>query len=442
MAILGLDISHFERNAQKATHVGKSAGHEIAHSWGNVLSEKLAEFASVGFAEETIRRVVELGEKVYDLSRRLGISTDAVQAWDYALKLNGSSIQEAVGFFEKLGTSRQKALAGNDEMIAAYRRLGVSISDLKHSRLEDIALKIAATYEGGDPQKLIADLRSIGGRGAGEMAAAFRAGLPELIAGAKEAGVIISESVINDLKEAADSAKTIWMEFLAGIAPAVAGLGRLLSHLWHDANVIVNGAVGFITGGVSGAKELMHEYDEESKRREEAQAERRKKSGERLEGGAGDVPENESTATKHAKHLLQLKEELFRLQQDNDLKSLSREGQILELTRRRAAIIATMSNPNQTEEGKINAAIAVEKINSELRGLKVSGSVETLNQHHRRDGGELSSLQRMGGGFVYKSEHSEIGKQILHEVKRAADELAGKHKHVEHFSFHGLKPGH
>src|SRR5271168_1774881 len=62
------------------------------------------------FTVEGLKSIVEYGEKISDLSKRLGISTDAVQVWDYALKKNGSNIEAATGFFEKLGVARAKAL--------------------------------------------------------------------------------------------------------------------------------------------------------------------------------------------------------------------------------------------------------------------------------------------------------------------------------------------
>ncbi len=448
MAILGLNHGPFQAGLSNATSLAKRAGVQIQGALqetgiGHGLKHALLQFGTFGAIEETIRRTVELGESVYDTSRRLGISTDAVQAWDYALKLNGSSIQAASGFFEKLATSRQKALLGNAEMVEGYKRLGVTVNDLKTLRIEDIALKVASTFENGDPQKLIADLRAVGGRGAGEMAAAFRAGLPELIASAKEAGVVISEEVINQLKESADQAKTIWMEFLSGIAPAVAGLGKLLAHAWHDANVVVNGIVGFISGGgllgggIQGAKDLMHEYDEESKRKEKEAEERRKKSGGPLSGGA-DAMEKASAATKHAKEILKLQDQLSKLQDSNDLKRMSTEEEINSLWARRMMILGLMKEIHDPKK-LLEAGIDVEEIDKELKPLmeKAHGGPDKKKAEHQAKG-DLNSLQKIGGMFVSGGQDRalEFHRQTAHNTRQLVEHSKGKHvtgwQHAHH----------
>src|SRR5207248_7000291 len=70
------------------------------------------------------------------LALRLGISTDAVQQLDFALKQNGSSIEAATKFFEKLAISRDKALGGGEGAAAKiedFRKLGISLEQLKTS---------------------------------------------------------------------------------------------------------------------------------------------------------------------------------------------------------------------------------------------------------------------------------------------------------------------
>src|SRR5947207_9457812 len=129
MATLGLNASSFNSNLESAQAHAKTAGSSMSDAFGG-LGERLGAFASLAFVEETIRHTIEWGEKIMVLSERLGMSTDSVQRWDYALKLNGSSIEEATGFFEKLSTAQMKIIHGadgGDKMAAAFKRLGVSI---------------------------------------------------------------------------------------------------------------------------------------------------------------------------------------------------------------------------------------------------------------------------------------------------------------------------
>lgn len=181
MAMLGASIEPLLAKFKQAKTAASVAGNEIGEGFSHHITSAIAGVASVAFVEQAIEKTVEYADKVGDLSHRLGISTDAVQAWDYALQMNGSSIDAAAGFFEKLSIARGKALAGNGESIKAFKDLGVSVDDLKNKRVEDIARQIAGVFEEGDPQKLIGSLREVGGKGAGEMVAAFRDGLGELV---------------------------------------------------------------------------------------------------------------------------------------------------------------------------------------------------------------------------------------------------------------------
>jgi hypothetical protein len=429
IAVLGLNGSAFKANLDKAKHEAREAGHEIASSLGEKVSEKLLEFGSFAAIEEMGRHVLETGEKIYDFSRRLGISTDAVQAWDYALKLNGTTIFENAGFFEKLAVARKKALAGTEESIASFRKLGVTLEDLKSKRLEDVALQIAEAFQAGDPQKLIADLRDVGGRGAGELVAAFRAGLPELVREADKAGVIINEQVINQLKEGADNLKVVWMQFVTGIAPAVAWLGNLVKNLWHDLNVLVNGAVGFATGGFKGARELMHEFDEQSKQRDREEEARRKKSGAGGLVGGGDEVESKKEhreAERAAEKILRLREELTRLQEAGALKEMTAGQKLEELARRRARIEEALQQ-SQTEEGRLNAQIDIAKIDEQAS--TAMDQFEREGKKGRAGTTSVNHLQSIGAYGTTPLEQFHQAELKVHESNNK--HLAGILTHVQ-----------
>lgn len=236
MVQLGLNATSFESGLKRSKSAASQFGDELQSSVGNKITQV---FGAVAI-EETIRRTVEYGSKVQDLSNRLGISTDAVQQWDFALQQNGSSIEQASGFFEKLGISREKALKGSEAQINAFKRLGVSIEQLKTSRIEDVAGVIARAFESGDPQALIAPLREVGGKGAGAMAAAFRDGLAEALGAAP----IIPQDQIEALDRAADTFQELKNQARAAFAPMIADLMSLLLLLKEVAENLVALPVG------------------------------------------------------------------------------------------------------------------------------------------------------------------------------------------------------
>src|ERR1035441_8459485 len=199
---LTMDGKQFDSTLARAEMVAKSAGQRIAQSLTALAPAGIAGIVSGAGLADAARRSIEYGEKVSILAQRLGISTDAIQSWDFALRQAGSSIEAATMFFERLATHRKQALEGDGKDIASFRALGVTLDDLKSKRLEDVALGISKVFASGDPQKLIADLREVGGRGAGEMVAAFSGRLAEMVESAKAAGVVMSESVVDAMREA------------------------------------------------------------------------------------------------------------------------------------------------------------------------------------------------------------------------------------------------
>ena len=228
MATLGLDVSPFKRGLMEAQADSMAQSQKLKEVFGGIASEMMP-FASIAGGavalEEDIRKTVEYAEKIEHLSDRLGISTDAIQQWDYALKMHGSSIDEARTFFEKLAIARQKAEQGDNKMVDHFKALGISLAEVNDQsiRLEDLGSIIQKSVQGGDVQKLIADLRAVGGRGAGDMLASFKS--PDFQKELEEAPVAM-EASLNALKETGEGVKSLWASiwaFNVNVVGAAAG---------------------------------------------------------------------------------------------------------------------------------------------------------------------------------------------------------------------------
>jgi hypothetical protein len=254
IASIGANIAPFVSGLAEAKSKAKSEGGGISSALGNELSGKLKGLVAFGAGEEAIRQTVEYGSKVQDLANRLGISTTAVQQWDYALKQNGSSIDAAAGFFEQLAVARENVMKGGEKGQALadnFTKLGISIERLKSSRIEDIAAVIAKTFEQGDPQQLIGSLKAVGGKSAGELAAAFREGL----AGALDEAPLISPEDIASLDKAADAVGRLKAEFTSGLAPAVAAVAEGIEKFYQGLKAAAGVPIGFAVGVVQHIKE-------------------------------------------------------------------------------------------------------------------------------------------------------------------------------------------
>jgi hypothetical protein len=436
MAMLGLDASRFRSTLDSAKSQAASAGSAISSSLGHHVMGAIGGVASVGFLEEAVRHTVEYGEQVAILSRRLGIGTDAVQSWDYALKQNGSSLESQAKVFERLAQARMQALRGNETQIASFKALGLTIDDLKHKRLEDLALQIAEAFKEGDPQKLIGYLRDVGGRGAGEMVAAFRGGLAELVGEAKGAGVVMSEEIVASMEEASQKSKKLWMEFTAGLAPAISGLMSGVSAVWHEAQIEWSQLFTLArTGSLKAAMEVRTEMREQLKEDELAEKQRRERAkGGHLVGGA-DEEENkkaERAADLLAKRKEELAERLAKLQEKHYVDSLSKEERITELHRKRAELAGLLADnwAKMSEENRLKAEIDVE----ELKGEEERAQRDLDKPKHTRAGQGLArnSLQAIGA-YGAMAPHEQQMLDVTHKSEghlREIKEHLVKGQHV------------
>jgi hypothetical protein len=219
-AVLGLDGSGFEMGIKRAQSTAK----KFSSSIGSDFKSKVGALFTVAAAEEGVRKILEYTGHINDLSDELGMSTDAIQQWDYALRLAGSDIDKAAGFFEHLAASRDKALGGDADALDAFSKLGISPSDLRNKRLEDIGAQIGNTIKTGDAQKLIGALKEVGGKGATSMMAAFKAGIQEAL---KDAPLIKEKDII-DLDALGDKFTSLGKTLLATFAPLLATIARVI----------------------------------------------------------------------------------------------------------------------------------------------------------------------------------------------------------------------
>jgi hypothetical protein len=222
--ILALDGKQWEAGLRKA----ETGAGRLASSLNSSIKSRLAAAFSVGVIAKLSKDTVDYAGRVNDLSQRLGVSTETLQEFDFAAKQSGTSLEKFTEFMERVGSEREKALSGNEEVIESFARLGVTIEDLKGKRVDELTKQIASKVKDADIQKIIAPLRAIGGRGAGELVAAFKSGLEEAGAAAREQNAIISDAVIQQLDEVGDRFTIFGMQLKAGLAPAIAAVSDVI----------------------------------------------------------------------------------------------------------------------------------------------------------------------------------------------------------------------
>lgn len=434
LAVLGLNTAPFRGSLQQSVADAKLAGSQMRSALGEKIGEKLPFLTAAGGAtaaltalEEMIRQSIEWADKIDNISNRLGISTEAVQLWDHALKQDGSSIEAATGFFEKLAIARQKALQGSDKEVEAFSRLGVSMSNLSSMRVEDIAAEIARAFQSGDPQKLIADLRAVGGKGAGELVAAFRNGLGELVAPGQSVVQVVSDEDIARLKEAGDWFTTTWTNIKGALAHFSAFLIQGVKDFNHDINVALHLMVGYVDAVITnisdGVKMLMRGdlkgafsrginpyqaalgaakvYDERWKAEEEAaRAKREKLKTEGLVGGdeESDTARQAKDAIKAADEIRRIKNETDKIVQQTAMREMTAAERVEELERRIAALKAIPEEDVMDEKDQAEIDLKVAQLNDQLSKAKEDEAKDQAKsmKENRFRAPEVNSLQRIG----------------------------------------------
>ncbi len=225
------------------------------------MGSSIATMAAGVISEEAVRQTIEYGAKIKDTSTALGISTDAVQKWGYALKQAGGDESALTTFFAQLAQNRAYALEGQSRYIDSFRQLGVSIDDLKNKRLEDIGMKISEGFKTGYVQKLLAPMKEVGGRGATAMVAAFKYGMDDLTAEAARVGAVIDGVTVDKMKATSDKITMIGYQLRAGFAPIVGFFADIFSHIYDGIARVSAFLGGFSVGGFKGAAAAVQQFD-------------------------------------------------------------------------------------------------------------------------------------------------------------------------------------
>lgn len=174
-AFLGLDATGYELGIRRA----ETATRRFTGGIMGELRGKLGALLTFAAAESFGRKVVQTASRVKDLSDALEMSTDEFQRWEHAATQAGGKAANVEKFFNSLSEARERALSGDATAMKAFKKFGVSPSDLSSNRLGAIGQNVGNAFRSGDSQILTPFLKEIGGKGGLALRAAFKAGLDE-----------------------------------------------------------------------------------------------------------------------------------------------------------------------------------------------------------------------------------------------------------------------
>lgn len=297
---LGLDATGYEVGMKRA----RSSAHEFGSELAGELGSKIAGAFSLAALEEGMRRTVEFGSKIQDLSTRTGISTDDLQIFDFAAQKAGTTLDSVSIAVEKLAISMAKAKAGNEDSRAALQRLGIQPEQLgvleaaEAFKLVGDRIKNVSEITGD----LQADMKETMGKGALEVLAVLRDDVRATGEELRSMGGVISPEQIAQLDEFDDNLKVVWVNvrsFFADIFTMVSAVVTGFINL-TAATIEFGNAVLHLRNPFTAFQDVFTAaYEKES--REWAAKEERKKKGKRpLELDDKEQQEREKKAQAEA----------------------------------------------------------------------------------------------------------------------------------------------
>lgn len=275
LAKLGLDTAGFMAAAQNAKAKISTLGSELkASAKANPIAGAMAGMASVGAVVGGIKSIIDHGGRVTDLADRFSVTTDTVQMLDFAATQTGTSVETALGGIRKASIAATDALAGNDDKLGAFERLGITAAQLRTLSPEQLFMQLAANLRDMPmTAQTFADINDTLGRAGQEMLPMFQAGLQGLMDEARALGVVMDAETIAKLDEMGDSMSAAGMAAKAAFAPLVVFImdginammrgfgmisdfiGHRLSHAFAAAALAADGK--FIEAAKEGAKFAM-----------------------------------------------------------------------------------------------------------------------------------------------------------------------------------------
>lgn len=146
-AVLGLNVTPFMRNLSKAK-AGMS-------TFGKAMQSSLG-FFGVGFGLATLgRTITNFADKLIDTSRKLGVSTDFLQAWNHAAQQNGVSVNASNMALQRFTRRIGEAARGQGVLAKTVNELGIKLrgSDGRMRSTTDILADYANAVKNAESQQ-------------------------------------------------------------------------------------------------------------------------------------------------------------------------------------------------------------------------------------------------------------------------------------------------
>lgn len=247
-AIFGADTAPLAKGSTEADSIVSKFASRATAALGT-LGITLGAGAILGF----FKSVIEKGGALQDLSDRLQVGTDELQAWDFAVRQAGGSSEQANMTWDKSRKALDSLAAGQDTAIKQFAALGLKATDFVGldlpSSLEKIARAYSENTDRAGAYDAVTDI--LGSKTAPALNAVLlqlgAEGFPAFVKGAEAAGQVMSKEAIARMDEFGDRVDALKGQLTTFGAVAFTAFGRLGDLVGITAAMVVNSMDGITT---------------------------------------------------------------------------------------------------------------------------------------------------------------------------------------------------
>ncbi len=376
--VFGADTSPFRRSLNEMRNDVKqfsaSAGGQLAGIFGGA--------ALLAGASKIIKEFA----RIKDLADRFGQSSESIQRVGAAASQAGTDIEGVAKGMTKATVSAVEAANGNDELSAAFERMGVNAAEFANMPIENQLLAMAKGYdESSSKAQGLSDVMKIMGKSGAEAIPLLTQGYEELkaaMAGIKTApaGVVNTLAALDDRLEEGKQTVSVWAAWLISAVTSITtswalAWGGIFDIIGDGFNMVVTLSKSAmkvvsatLTGDFAGAKEASKEYfhgikggfsnmvnDAEKAAGAIASTWKDNMGGDADAKGTAKQEIENAKAAAEAK-IAAAKEQMDLAKQIADLEEKARENQlsltekILDAEKQRAALVAQMNSGSSDDD--------------------------------------------------------------------------------------------
>lgn len=155
------------------------------------------------------KETIQEGDQIAKTSRQLGIASDAYQELAYAVGLGGASEKDFDTALRQLNKQMEAAAAGNGKAVAAFKSLGISMSEVRALNPEEMFMRMSdALSEVDDVAAKTRTTMTLFGESGNKVATAISGGssaIAKMRDEARKAGYVMDGKTLKKAEEANDN---------------------------------------------------------------------------------------------------------------------------------------------------------------------------------------------------------------------------------------------